>query len=256
MKFKYNFMVTLATLVTVFSAIYSLPAVSDFVIKEKVDKDPCFKFPHRENYGNGQTCGFRRAIGGYNLCGEDPGLACVLPINEVGRFYGRLSAGSASYTLDTFKNRSISPLDLMGNIVTTSATKSSPIVEIAVGYVWSPTFRVEVEYLATRNFGYIASPVLSGPVPARSFTSTIQMHPFLLNFYYDFKWFERFRPYVIAGVGFSVNSINSAVTPVPPLAMPPSGQRTRQMGSFVYTAGGGLEFAYLITGSLMQTFVI
>lgn len=245
-------------LTSILGIAYSLSAAADFAVKEEDIYDPCYRFPVKENYGNGQSCHFRRATspagggcGGLLSADEREALALYLPIREEGRFYGRLSAGSSSYTLGTFKNRSTAAGVAAGVIVKQSATKSNPVVEIAVGYVWSRTFRGEIEYIANRNFTYTANPVLSnippGPAAATplSFTAVIQTNPFLFNFYYDFKWFERFRPYVMAGVGFSINSIRSTVSPTGYLVSvggtPSSGQRYVQLGSFCWDAGIGFR---------------
>lgn len=243
MKPSYRFGMLLAGLI---GLAYPLASLADFAVKED-PSDPCYQFPRKENYGNGQTCRFRRAVsGGYVLSQQEvDSLNRYLPINESNRYYARINVDSSSSTLGSFKNKSTSVGDTTGIIVVKKVTKTSPAVELAFGYVWSPTFRGEVEYIANRNITYFANPVLEGTgvTTPRSLTTVVQTNPILFNAYYDFKWFERFRPFVMGGIGFSVNSIKTTLSPLTglPNSTVATGQTNKQIGTFAYTLGAGFR---------------
>lgn len=220
------------------------PAYADFVVQSE--------YQSSEPYGNAQLPCFR---GGRPLSTlEEDELARILPLKEVGRFYGRFSVGVGPYTYSAITNKTIGTatnLDLNGAVVVNSVQRSQVGLEFAVGYVWSKSMRGEIEYLVNRDLTYNANPILTGPnVTARSLSATITNNTFLANLYYDFVFagYDRFRPFIVGGIGVAVNSVQATISPATISGVPgqvyAQAQKTRQTGSFAWDAGVGFRFSF------------
>jgi len=211
--------------------LFSSCVCADFDVIQAVDAD---------TYGNGQSGSFNRAIvGGSTMTAkEQQDIAAMLPVPEEGRFYGRARMNFSSLTLGELKNRS-SGLNASAAIGKKRSTTNQTGLEIAIGYMGSANFRTEVEYLINKNLNYLANPALTGHGAAPTQLETIiKNNTILLNGYYDFSVIERFRPYITGGVGFSANSVQSNLTPVPAIG---GGSNTLRSLQLAWALGGGMR---------------
>jgi len=195
----------LAAVVTVglSAAVLATPVFSSLGVNEYQSKEP---------YGNAQTPGFRRALaGGTPLTAEEERrMAGLVPISEAEHYYGRVSVNTGTLVLDKLKNKSASNFKNAVLAQKRSRTNQTGL-EFALGYIWSGGMRGEVEYLVNRNMVY--NTALSGAGTTTAFRATVKNHTLLINGYYDFLDYDRFRPFLTAGVGVAVNSVNTQLTP-------------------------------------------
>lgn len=210
----------------------SLPTQADFaVVEEKCTGE----------YGNGQSAVFHRAIYGAGPLNaeEQAKLASVLPFREDNRYYGRAMVNFSTLTYDQIKNQT-SGIDRAGAVNIKRVSRNQVGITLAVGYAWSRNFRGDIEYFAVKNLNYNANPSLIGVgVPVRQLTSQIKNNTLLANVFYDFEGVYRFRPYLTAGLGASVNSVQASITP-PPNSSGTVSRNARMMG-FAWALGGGLR---------------
>lgn len=165
--------------------------------------------------------------------------------HEIMRFYGRLAVNGMQFKIDKISNQSpglgLSAL-ATGFISSPNATQNAIGLELAIGVVYDPNIRSELEYLVNRNFHYSSSPVLTGVgVPAVAFGSEIKNNVLLINFYYDFSGFEGFRPYVVAGVGGGANDAYSVGVPTPP----GGGELVKRHVCLAWNLGAGFRFKFM-----------
>jgi opacity protein-like surface antigen len=214
----------------------SLPAFAAFGVNSE--------YQSADTYGNGQISCFRGAMTGDNhLTAEEEALLLEnLPLREVGHYYGRVSGNSGTLALGSIQNRSMGVNS--GAFVATNRARLNQVgLEIALGYVYDKSSRLELEYLVNRNLTYTANPVLGLPAVRRSITSQITNNTFLVNGYYEFVFggYDRFKPFVVFGLGPSFSSVKTSVTPG---FVNDSSQRTKQYVSFAF--GGGIGFRFSI----------
>lgn len=209
---------------------FSSSAWADFIIKSENQS--------LEPYGNAQTLRFRNAITGTTpLTPEEEALLMdELPESENQRFYGRVSLNSSTLVLDQIRNKSFG-IDSTGTIFKKKASKSQLGLELAIGYTWEPGFRGELEYLVNKNFMYTSNPAISTG-PSRNLSVEIKSNPLLVDVYYDFSGFDRFRPYVTGGLGLSLNSIKSTLTPN---IFPFGGETSKRWVTFAWQVGLGFR---------------
>jgi len=191
------------------------------------------------DYGNGQTGSFYHAInGGSTMSAADQqAIAAMLPLKEEDRFYGRARLNFTTLILENIKNLS-SGGDANGLVTQKRLVSNQGGFELAVGYLWSSSFRGDIEYLVNKNINYIANPGLTGNVVTTSnLTATVKNNTILGNLYYDFTALERFKPYLTGGVGFGANSVQATLTPTPAAG---GSQTIRKMG-LAWSIGAGLR---------------
>jgi opacity protein-like surface antigen len=167
---------------------------------EQCDTNPC--------YGNGQALRFKQAVGGCSILTpeEELALAAQLPLIEKKRYYGRIRVSKGTLSLTRFRNQST---DFNSNAVLTNviSSMSQNGLELAVGYIWEPTFWGDLEYLVNKNFNHPATAIFVGS--AQTFPFTIKNNTILANAYYNFIGFSRFEPYLTVGAGLAINSLHS-----------------------------------------------
>ncbi|HXH54835.1 MAG TPA: outer membrane beta-barrel protein [Gammaproteobacteria bacterium] len=193
-------------------------------------------------YGNAQTENFHRAItGGTTLrASEEAELSAALPVHEVESYYARLRLNFSTLTLDALKNRS-SGLDKTGVVAKKRVSVNQSGLEVALGYSWSPSLRADIEYLVNKNLDYTASPVLTGTgLAPRQLKTQIKNSTVLANVYYEFLGLNRFKPYLTIGLGPSMNSVQSTITPV---TYDNGGSATLRKLGVAWALGGGLRVA-------------
>jgi opacity protein-like surface antigen len=191
------------------------------------------------DYGNGQTGSFYHAInGGSTMSAADQqAIAAMLPLKEEDRFYGRARLNFTTLILENIKNKS-SGGDANGLVNKKRFVSNQAGFELAVGYLWSPSFRGDIEYIVNKNINYIANPGLIGNVVTTSnLTATVKNNTILANLYYDFTALDRFKPYLTGGFGIAANSVQATLTPTPPAG---SSQTLRKMG-LAWAIGAGLR---------------
>lgn len=213
-----------------FGIFFASPVLGDFIITEESE----------DVYGNGHLVVFDRAIGGdlgLLTCTEKEELADILPLRDIECFYGRFRINQSTLQLNDIRNRSTGAIFKNGAVINNHTSLNQVGVEFALGYIWSKSFRADIEYLLNKNITYSSSPVLSGS--PFSLTATLKNNPVLINFYYDFT-FEggRFKPYLTAGIGGSFNSVQSMLTPTP---FGTSGSSTKQSLGWAWALGGGMR---------------
>lgn len=194
------------------------------------------------SYGNAQTDSFHRAItGGTTLTpAEEAELSDALPLSEAKHYYGRVRLNFGTLTLDDLKNNS-SGTDAVGAVNKKRVSVNQTGLEIALGYSWSSSFRGDIEYLVNKNLDYTANPVLiGGGLTSRQLTTQIKNNTLLANVYYEFLGLNRFKPYLTAGIGPSVNSVQSTITPV---AYDNGGSATLRKMGFAWALGLGMRVA-------------
>lgn len=191
------------------------------------------------NYGNGQTGSFYRAInGGSTMSAADQqAIVAMLPLKEADRFYGRARMNFSTLILENIKNLS-SGGDTYGLVNKKRFVSNQAGFELAVGYLWSPNFRGDIEYLVNKNINYIANPGLTGNVTTTSnLTAVVKNNTILANVYYDFTALERFKPYLTGGVGVGANSVDAVLAPAPAAG---GSQTVREM-RIAWALGAGLR---------------
>lgn len=213
--------------------ILSMPVHADFGVVDSARS--------AEPYGNAQTESFHRAItGGTRLtASEEAELSAALPVREAENYYGRLRLNFSTLTLDELTNRSSGP-DSIGAVAKKRVSVNQTGLEVALGYSWSSSFRGDIEYLVNKNLDYTASPVLTGTPAPRQLTAQFKNSTILANLYYEFLGLNRFKPYLTVGLGPSVNSVQSTVTPVP---YDTGGSATLRKFGVAWAAGLGLRVA-------------
>lgn len=191
-------------------------------------------------YGNGQSATFRRAIaGGEPLTPEEQAeIQAQLPEKDSNRYYGRFRVNASSLIFGNIKNRSASPNNTAG-VGNKRAVQNQTGLEIAIGYTWTD-MRWDLEYLVNRNLLYNANPVLTGVNPQQSISGSIKNNTILANGYYDITGFGRIQPYFTGGLGVSVNTINSTVTP----SGTSSGSHSVRTASLAYQLGAGIRMRF------------
>jgi opacity protein-like surface antigen len=193
-------------------------------------------------YGNAQTESFHRAItGGTTLTtAEEAELSVALPVREAQRYYSRVRLNFSTLTLDELKNRSTGP-DSIGALTKKRVSVNQSGLELALGYSWSSNLRGDIEYLVNKNLDYTASPVVTGAgLTPRQLNVKIKNNILLANVYYEFLGLNRFKPYLTAGIGPSINSVQSTITPV---SYDNGGSASLRKLSFAWALGGGLRVA-------------
>jgi opacity protein-like surface antigen len=189
------------------------------------------------SYGNAETETFHRAVSGAGPLTrrEQEELALVLPEKDWGRYYGRVDVNFSTLSFDQIKNRAAG-IDRLGAPNVTRVTRNQVGVSVAIGYAWSRNFRGDAEYFANRTLNYNANPALIGVgVPARQVNAQIKSNTLLLNLFYDFDGIYRFRPYLTAGVGATMASVQSSVFPAPNTTI----QATKTLRTLRVAFGGG-----------------
>lgn len=221
------------TLLLFFCVSFVPYASADFCVREAATT--------LESYGNGQTGRFRRALAGDNdICPEEFAyLEAYLPVREVGHYYGRFSVNVSTYSLSHFRNKSAIFPYTGAAITRTRGVKTNPGLELAIGYVWSKTTRGELEFLVNKNITFSAFPALAAPAVPTNLSTEIKNSTILFNFYYDFEGYDRFRPFVTGGLGVSVSSVQSTITPPPFGTTATSG--TLRTGRFAWQLGLGFR---------------
>lgn len=228
---KKNIRLTLGCLAL--GSLISFPVQADFGVRGQ-DKPA-------DEYGNGQTATFHNAISGTSgplTPREQAELAALLPQRDYDRYYGRVSVNFSTLTLDQIKNRS-SGVDSLGAVNIKRVSGNQIGVSLAIGYAWSRNFRADLEYFAIKNLNYNANPALTGNVPSRQLTAQVKNNTLLANFYYDFDGLYRFRPYLTAGIGLAVNSVQSTVAPAPGTTN--SASQTLRTARAAYDLGLGMR---------------
>lgn len=211
------------------SSTLCLSAQADFAVVDSTKST--------QMYGNAQTDSFHRAItGGTSLrASEEAELSMALPVSEAERYYGKVRLNFGTLTLDELKNRSTGT-DSTGTVAKKRVSVNQTGMEVALGYSWSSSFRGDIEYLINKNLDYMANPVLTGSgVTARQLNAQIKNSTLLANLYYDFLGLNRFKPYLTVGLGPSVNSVQSTLTP--------GGSATVRKLGCAWALGGGLRVA-------------
>ncbi len=192
-----------------------------------------------DEYGNGQTGSFQRAIAGGSpiTAQEQAQLNKMLPESDIQRYYGRLRLNFSTLTYGQLKNQS-GGLDQGGAVYKKRTTANQVGFEVAVGYIWSGSLRGDIEYLANKNLNYAASPALIGSgVPSRQLNAQIKNNTLLANLYYELSGIYRFKPYITGGAGLAVNSVQATL--LPPVGGSTSGtQRTMR---FAWGLGAGMR---------------
>lgn len=208
----------------------SAPVYADFGIMNQTE--------NASTYGNAQTETFRKAItGGSPVPPEDiVELSSQLPEREDARYYGRVRMNYGTLTLDQIKNRATGR-DSAGAVTKKRTSVSQTGLEIAVGYAWSLNARADIEYLVNKNLTYVANPVLTGSgLTARQLDAQIKSNVLLLNGYYEFSGLHRLKPYLTVGVGPSMHSVQTSVTPGSPARTDSATQRSLRLA---YSLGAG-----------------
>jgi len=196
-------------------------------------------------YGNAQIpCFYRAMTGARPLTPEEEALLLGnLPLKETGHYYGRLSGNSGTLVLDRVNNKSFGPLT-QGLVAVNTRSRLNQIgLELALGYFYDKSSRLELEYLSNRNMTYKTSILPFILLPSvGTITSTISTNTFLFNGYYDLKigHYDRFRPFLTIGIGPSFTSVKTTGN----INIPgfPSIQRSKQYVSFAF--GGGIGFRF------------
>jgi opacity protein-like surface antigen len=199
--------------------------------------DPCYN----NDYGNGQTGSFYRAIqGGTPLTSaQEAELSNLMESPSDYPFYGRVRLNFSTLALDEIKNRSTGT-DALGQVAKKRTTANQAGLEIAIGYAWSDTMRGDIEYLANKNLSYTANPVLTGTTPTRRLDTQLKNSTLLANVYYDFSGLNRLKPYVTGGLGLAIN--NAQVTLTPPTTGATAANNPRNL-SVAWTLGAGFRVA-------------
>lgn len=215
-------------------SIFVMPAYADFgVVDSTKSSGP---------YGNAQTESFHRAItGGTTLtASEEAELSAALPLQEAQHYYGRARLNFTTLTVDGIKNRSPGT-DSIGAVGNKRTSVNQTGFEVALGYSWSSSLRGDIEYLVNKNLNYNANPAVTGAglIP-RQLTAEIKNNTLLANVYYEFLGLNRFKPYLTAGIGPSVNSVRSTITPV---TYDNGGSATLRKMGFAWALGLGMRVA-------------
>lgn len=204
-------------------------ASADFIVKSE-HQSPL-------PYGNAETICFHSAITGRPLTAEEEmEMVQALPLNEIGRFYGRLRANVGILALEQVRNRSKPPNNTF-IVSRRHESRSQTGLEIAVGYIWEEDFRGDLEYLVNKTFNYNANPIATNS-SFGNFSAQIKNNTLLANVYYDFL-IDRFRPYVTGGIGVSENTVSTSLSPVPP--PPNTGSSTKRVAGFAWQLGVGFR---------------
>lgn len=203
------------------------PASADFVVRSEYQSP----LP----YGNGELVCFRNAIVGSEPAPEEiRALERELPQREVGRYYGRADLSIGNLVLNQIRNRSSGAFQ-SALVSKKKATKSQTGLQLAIGYVFAPDTRAELEYLVNKNFNYSTSPVFSNRVSG-SLNAQIKNNILLLTGYYDFL-IDRFRPYVMASIGIAANDTTATISPAPS----GNNQFNRRIVTFAWGVGLGFR---------------
>lgn len=230
MTFNFNIKISFSTLLTLFISIFSLGFLGSFAYAGE--------YQGTEVYGNGQTSCFRGAMtGSRGLTPEEEAyLATDLPIKENGHYYARVSANTGTLTLSNYQRRGRS--NFLGNTAVVNRAQVNQIgLEVALGYFFDKDSRLELEYLVNRTLSFTAT---VPPSPNPGFNVRVSTNTFLFNGYYEFTFhgYDRFRPFIVLGIGPSFTSIRyNDLTGV-------SARRTRESVNF--SAGGGIGFRFRV----------
>ncbi len=228
--FKYRNLVTFA-----FITILYVPSLFAFVVRSE--------YQSKGPYGNAETVPFHWALTGTTPLTpeEEATLVQELPQSELQRFYGRVSLDFGQRSLNQIRNKSLSSsVYASGAVVANRFTENQTGLELAIGYGWERDFRVELEYLTNKTFNISATPILN-TLPATTLTASIKNNTLLLNVYFDFLGFDRFRPYVVGGVGGAANAVSTMLIP-PPVD---GGSLNRKLTSWAWNVGVGFRVSVL-----------
>lgn len=214
--------------------VFSSQSIAEFIVKSE--------YQSPAPYGNAETIPFRYAITGTKPLtpAELASLAEELPQSEINRFYGRASVNFTNLSLTQIKNRSKAPNAFTNvSVAAKDGYRSQIGGELAIGYTFEQDVRAELEFLINRNFNKTFFPILN-TVPQQALTVDIQNLALLANMYYDFTGYDRFRPYIMLGIGLSANDTTTTVAPPPPAGA--SGSQKKLW--FVYNAGIGFRVSF------------
>ncbi len=181
--------------------------MADFNVPPPPVCPPCGIPNPPPQYGNGQNCDFRRAIEGG--CPSSPQDA---PFRDYQRFYVSAHFAAGTLALSSIVNRSADSRST-GTVVKGKQSKSQTGMTYALGYIFDPNTRLELEYIVISNLIYTANPVLANATPSQSLTAEIQNNTVMLNGYLEMSSLDRLKPYVIGSLGISANSVTSTLTP-------------------------------------------
>jgi len=179
-------------------------ATAEFVVQDNEEEQSTTP------YGNSQTPRFRAAVTGTSSISsqELEVLADILPEKEVDRPYLRTQIlwGNRSLALT---NRSINSW-LPNAVAQPKVTDKASALELAWGYAWA-SFRTDVGLIFNKNFVLDATPPLSSMGSIYTLNSTLTHYSLLLNAYYDMTDLVWFQPYLMAGLGGSINTVDAAL---------------------------------------------
>jgi len=199
--------------------------------------------PFEGEYGNAQTLTFRRAIeGGPMTPEEQAALNAAIPEREDKHYYGRVRVNTSTLSLDQVKNRQNSGIYAGGVPVTNRRSLNQYGLELALGYISSPSTRGDIEYLVNRTLTYNSNPGLSN-APTNAISANIKTNTILLNGYYEFYGISRFKPYLTVGVGATAVSVTSTLTPPSPTTNI-GGPTSLRVLRFAYALGGGMRLSF------------
>lgn len=201
------------------------------------------EYQSADPFGNAQIPCFNRAMnGGRPLTPEEEALLLGnLPLKETGHYYGRISGNTGTLVLDRVTNRSST-----GFVLTSTRARLNQVgLELALGYFYDKSSRLELEYLVNRNLVFTTTVTPLFDPGLGNFTATISTNTFLFNGYWDFKVgnYDRFRPFLTVGIGPSFNSVRTTGTSVTLGGTTFSlANRSRQGVSFAFAVGLGFRF--------------
>ncbi len=149
---------------------------------------------------------FLKSTSDAGVCVEDTyGAQNMVP--EVGRLYLKVGLNYMDSEVRNLRNTST------GVFANSTLTKKSSKVsyytwEIAAGTKWN-VFRVELDYIYTKEILYNVTPVVQGRT--ETIQSTVNNTALMLNFMYDWNAFTYFRPYAGVLWGFAWNRTRTAL---------------------------------------------
>ncbi|MDB6096277.1 MAG: hypothetical protein JWM09_555 [Francisellaceae bacterium] len=162
-------------------------------------------------YGQGQAENFKTAIeGGEPLsAAEQKAINEALPETDMQRYYGRANINWGTLSLNNIKNRSTDPRIVSANVINKKKSTKELGLEFAFGKKWAD-WRLELECLINKNIDYKQDPVLDGSYSFK-LDSAVKTTSLFVNVLYDFEGANFFKPYVGAGLGYSLSSANSDI---------------------------------------------
>ena len=163
-------------------------------------------------YGNAQTPGFRRAMGGAGPLTEEEqrAIEALKPAKEQNRFYLRLFGYSGKQNVSRFSN--LSPGANAGGQVNETAIRTyQNRASFALGYD-AQACRLELEYIRLSKMYYRVTPMLLNIGSTEGIDATIRSYAWFLNLVFDLRGVaERFYPFALVGIGGAYNRVSSVL---------------------------------------------